>query len=205
MPDYPDWLSEVRDFYARQALPVRFQVSDGSPHALGPMLDELNYSREADTEVQTASATTVAARSAGTEGVQVTTASRLEESWLEAFMRVEGHNPHYKAMYRTIMSAIGPATRFAQARLAGETVGVGMAVSERGWTGLFNLATAQHMRGRGVATASISDLAGWSIEHGADRLYLQVMSSNDTAKRLYAKLGFKYLYGYHYCTEPGPG
>jgi ribosomal protein S18 acetylase RimI-like enzyme len=205
MPNNPGWLSEVRDFYARQALPVRFQVSDGSPHALGPMLDALAYSHEADTEVQTASAATVAARSAGTEGVQVTTTSRLEESWLEAFMQVEGHNPHFKDMYRTIMSAIRPVTRYAQARLAGETVGVGMAVSERGWTGLFNLATAQHRRGRGIATAIISDLAGWSIEQRADRLYLQVMSSNERAKRLYAKLGFSYLYSYHYRTEPGPG
>ncbi|HEY0070921.1 MAG TPA: GNAT family N-acetyltransferase [Chloroflexia bacterium] len=205
MPHNNGWLSEVQDFYARQALPVRFQVSDGSPHALVPMLDALGYSHEADTEVQAAPAATVAARSASTEGVQITTASQLEESWLEAFMQVEEHNPHFKDMYRTIMSAIGPATRFAQAQWGGETVGVGMAVSERGWTGLFNLATDQHMRGRGIATAMIADLAGWSIDQGAERLYLQVMSSNQTAKRLYAKLGFTYLYGYHYRTEPGPG
>jgi predicted GNAT family acetyltransferase len=108
-------------------------------------------------------------------------------------------------MYRTIMSAIGPVARFAAVRVQEEIVGVGMAVTERGWTGLFNLATAQHMRGRGVATAIIADLAGWSLEQGAEHLYLQVMSSNEVAKRLYARLGFSYLYGYHYRTEPGGG
>ncbi|HET6262844.1 MAG TPA: GNAT family N-acetyltransferase, partial [Chloroflexia bacterium] len=78
-----------------------------------------------------------------------------------------------------------------------------MAVSECGWTGIFNMATAQEMRGRGVATSIISDLARWSLEQGADRLYLQVMESNEVARRLYARLGFSTLYGYHYRTEPG--
>ncbi|MDQ5825505.1 MAG: GNAT family N-acetyltransferase [Chloroflexota bacterium] len=203
MPRYSDWLHEVQSFYERLGLPVRFQISDGSPNELDRLLDELGYSREAHTEVHTASAAAVAAQSTPTDGPPVLAASHLEEHWLEAFLRVEGHNPALGDMYRTILSAIGPATRFATVQVQEEIVGVGMAVTERGWTGLFNLATAQHMRGRGVATAIIADLAGWSIEQGAERLYLQVMSSNEVAKRLYAKLGFSYLYGYHYRSEPG--
>ncbi|HEX8599958.1 MAG TPA: GNAT family N-acetyltransferase [Chloroflexia bacterium] len=202
MPRYSDWLHEVQSFYERRALPVRFQISDGSPAELDRLLDALDYSREAHSEVHTTSATTVAAQSARTDGPPVLATSYVEEHWLEAFLRVEGHNPALEDMYRTIMSSISPAARFAYVRVQEEVTGVGMAVSERGWTGLFNLATAQHMRGRSVATAIIADLARWSIEQGAAHLYLQVMSSNEVAKRLYGRLGFSYLYGYHYRTEP---
>jgi ribosomal protein S18 acetylase RimI-like enzyme len=203
MPRHSEWLREVQSFYERLGLPVRFQISDGSPAELDWLLDELGYDREAHSEVHTASAATVAARSARTDGPPVLATSHLEEHWLEAFLRVEGHDFTLGDMYRTIMSAIGPAARFATVQVQEEIVGVGMAVTERGWAGLFNLATAQDMRGRGVATTIIADLADWSIEQGAERLYLQVMSSNNIAKRLYAKLGFSYLYGYHYRTEPG--
>ena len=203
IPRYPNWLQEVSDFYARQGLPVRFQVSDGSPPELAPVLDQLGYTREAFTEVQVASAKAVAERARWSEGISVKTAARLDESWLRAFMRVEEHDPARAEMYRAIMSAIGPQARFAQAVWRDETVGVGLAVSERGWTGLFNLATARDMRGRGIATSVISDLAHWSLEQGADRLYLQVTESNEVARTLYTRLGFSYLYGYHYRTEPG--
>lgn len=203
VPRYSDWLQEVQSFYQRRALLVRFQVSDGSPAELGLLLDGLGYSREAHTEVHTAPAATVAARSALLEGLPVLATSRPDEHWLEAFLRVEGHNPALGDMYHSIMSAIGPAARFASVRLKEEIVGVGMAVTERGWTGLFNLATVPHMRGQGVATSIIADLTRWGIQQGAEHLYLQVMTSNEVAKRLYEKLGFSYLYGYHYRTEPG--
>ncbi|MDQ3930606.1 MAG: GNAT family N-acetyltransferase [Chloroflexota bacterium] len=202
MPQHPDWLREVTGFYARRDLPVRFQISDGSPPGLVALLDELGYSREAYTEVQTASVAQVLAQRVGTVEWEVLNSLYLEEAWLEAFLRIEGYDPALRDMYLTIMSAIGPAARFASVRLNREMVGVGMAVSERGWTGLFNIATAQHMRGRGVATAIVRDLAQWSAEQGAEHLYLQVMTSNEVAKRLYEKLGFSYLYGYHYRTEP---
>lgn len=201
-PLYPHWLREARRFYASQGLPVRFQVSDGSPDELGRLLDEQGYTREAHSEVQTAEAATVAGRSAGAQALAVVAVPRLEERWLEAFIRVEGHDRRRSDMHRAIMSAIGPAARFASVTLHDEVVGVGMAVSERGWTGLFNIATAQQARGRGVATAIICDLSRWSIDRGAGRLYLQVMASNEPAKRLYARLGFTYLYGYHYRTGP---
>ncbi|HEX8231427.1 MAG TPA: GNAT family N-acetyltransferase [Chloroflexia bacterium] len=205
MPRYSDWLQEVQGFYQRRALPVRFQISDASPAELGLLLDGLGYSREAPTEVHTASAATVASRSALMEGPPVFATSHPEERWLEAFLRVEGHNPALGDMYGRIMSAIGPVARFATVRLKEEIVGVGMAVTERGWTGLFNMATVPHMRGQGVATSIIADLTGWGVQQGAAHLYLQVMTSNEVAKRLYAKLGFSYLYSYHYRTEPGSG
>jgi ribosomal protein S18 acetylase RimI-like enzyme len=155
--------------------------------------------------VQIGHAATVALHSAGVSGIEVVGVERLEESWLEAFMRIEGHEPAKTQMYRAIMSAIGPAARFSRVEWQGETAGVGMAVCERGWTGIFNIATAQHVRGRGVATAIMAELARWGLENGASGMYLQVMGSNEVAKRLYARLGFSYLYGYHYRTEPGSG
>ncbi|MDQ3929353.1 MAG: hypothetical protein M3328_09420, partial [Chloroflexota bacterium] len=162
MPRYPHWLREARRFYARWGLPTRFQISDGSPHELEDLLDALGYTREAHSEVQVAGAADVVASTAGAEALPVVATSRLEENWLKSFIRVEGHDPALTDKYRAIMSAIGPEARFAAITLTGETVGIGMAVTERGWSGLFNIATAPHMRGRGVATAIVGELARWS-------------------------------------------
>lgn len=100
------------------------------------------------------------------------------------------------------MAGIGPKAIFVQMRHEGEVVSIGTGVCERGWTGLYNIATAAHMRGRGVATLMLSTLAHWGLEQGAGRLYLAVMADNESANSLYNKLGFVPLYSYHYRTEP---
>jgi ribosomal protein S18 acetylase RimI-like enzyme len=56
-------------------------------------------------------------------------------------------------------------------------------------------------RGQGIATHILSLLARWSLSNDTPNLYLQVMENNESAIRLYEKLGFARLYGYHYRTK----
>jgi ribosomal protein S18 acetylase RimI-like enzyme len=201
-PDYPEWLSHIEDFYERRALVPRFQVSDGSPDDLAPFLGAHGYRAEAYTMVQTALAQEVVERAGILRSMPVIETESLTEEWLDAFLQVEGVPDSKKATYRSIYAAIGPRTTYLRACSPdGTTISVGMAVTERGWTGLFSIATLPEYRGQGLATQILSLLARWSLSNDAPNLYLQVMEDNEAATRLYEKLGFVRLYGYHYRTK----
>jgi GNAT superfamily N-acetyltransferase len=201
LPSYGEWLPLVEDFYAQRGLPPRFQVSDGSPAELDSLLQSHGYEAEAPTGVFVAHADDVAASAGGRLQLLTIASASLEDEWLDAFMSVEGFPESRKGTYRAIYSAIGPRALYVRVMSGERTVGIGMAASERGWSGLFGMATASEFRGRGIATHIIGTLARWSMSNAAPNLYLQVMHANSNAVRLYSKLGFSHLYDYHYRTK----
>lgn len=201
MPTCERWLDEVVAFYQSRNLPVRFQASDASPVELTTLLDSLNFTAEALTSVQIAPSQTVLERCTPSQQHEISTAACLESAWLDAFMRIEGYEQSKRETYRQIISAIGPPTLFVQAIYKRETVGVGMAVAEHGWVGLFNIATAIEHRRKGIARQVIATMAEWALHNSAANLYLQVMETNRPAISLYSNLGFSHLYSYQYRTN----
>lgn len=79
-----------------------------------------------------------------------------------------------------------------------ELIGAGVAVLERGWAGVFGMATVVSWRRRGVGGALLGALARAVHERGAGHLYLQVETDNAGAQALYRGLGFTRSHGYHY-------
>ena len=88
---------------------------------------------------------------------------------------------------------------------AADDLGVGLAVCERGWAGLFCVATAPSARRRGIAGHVVHALTTWAVERGARRLYLQVESANAPAHAFYERAGFARSHGYHYRAAPRRG
>lgn len=204
MPRYERWHDEVRDFYRRHGLPSRFYVSDASPEGLDDMLAGRGYEAEAPTVVQVAPCSRVLDVLPPSPGFQIRFFDRLEPEWLEAFIQAEGHEAWKKETYGQIMAAIGPRKVFVLAEVDGRPAGVGSSVAERGWAGLFNLATVPAYRGKGIAAQITRELTTWAQSNGAENLYLQVMENNAPALRLYERWGFTRLYGYHYRTLVRP-
>lgn len=201
MPQYNGWLEEIIDFYRRRSLPVRFQVSDATPGELDSLLDELGYTVEGGSSVRIAQCAEVLERSAHLAECDIVSYDSLEDVWLDSFLEIEGIGEEKKEAYRLIMSRIGPRTRYVQVCVRGKVVGIGMAVAERGWAGLFNIATSAEYRRRGIGGQVVRSLTEWSLQSGAWNLYLQVMLNNAAANSLYSRLGFAHLYGYHYRSE----
>lgn len=83
-------------------------------------------------------------------------------------------------------------------RADGEPVGIGRAVAEDGWTGVFTMATIRTARRRGVGGLALSAIAQWGEANDAPHLYLQVEQSNVAARRLYPAAGFTEPAEYHY-------
>ncbi len=68
--------------------------------------------------------------------------------------------------------------------------------------GIYDMITADGMRGRGLATAIVAELLAWAWAHGASHAYLQVNDDNAPARAVYRKFGFATVYAYHYRARP---
>jgi ribosomal protein S18 acetylase RimI-like enzyme len=101
-----------------------------------------------------------------------------------------------------VLQRIPSPAGFAIAHIDGQAAGVGLAVCERGWSGVFCMATDPAARRRGVARALLRSLAQWSREQGAPCIYLQVECDNAPAAALYASMGFSRSHGYHFRVAP---
>ncbi|WP_370017424.1 GNAT family N-acetyltransferase [Planotetraspora sp. GP83] len=89
---------------------------------------------------------------------------------------------------------------YACAMIGEDVLAVGRAVADTGWAGVFGMATLPKARGKGAARGVLAALASWARAHEADRMYLQVERDNIPALRLYERMGFTELCGYHYRT-----
>lgn len=89
-----------------------------------------------------------------------------------------------------LLTGVAPLI-FAERWDDGALVSRGRGTVTDGRLGLYSIATSASARGRGLAAAGVGRLARWSVEHGATSAFLQVESTNDTAIRLYRRLGFQ--------------
>lgn len=103
-----------------------------------------------------------------------------------------------------IVASIRVDTAFATVSLKGEALGYGLAVAERGYVGLYDLAVTPAARGRGVGARMVTELLAWGVRNGASTGYLQVRETNTGAQALYRRLGFADVYRY-WCRKPPRG
>ncbi|HST03337.1 MAG TPA: GNAT family N-acetyltransferase [Chloroflexia bacterium] len=197
-PTYSDWFEDIEAFYVRRGLPVRFQVSPASPTDLDGFLETRGYKFDAETSVMTAATATVCEHAPSTSPVRVEAQPWVTSTWLDAFLQIEGFPPTKRHTYEHILRSITPLACFVLASDGAQPVGTGLAVAERGWAGLFCIATAESHRRQGIALRIISALADWSQQQGAHNLYLQVTANNKPAVSLYERLSFSHFYSYHY-------
>jgi N-acetylglutamate synthase len=133
--------------------------------------------------------------------VEVTVRDRVDRAWLDAWVAAEERSDAEET-YAHVLQRIPPPAGFALARVEGKAAGVGIAVCERGWAGVFCMATDPALRRRGIARAVLGALARWSREQGAQSVYLQVECDNAAAQALYASAGFTRSHGYHFRVAP---
>jgi len=120
------------------------------------------------------------------------------DDWLGIFCRFKGAPVEKHQAHKEILQAI-PSRRFLTSLVdADRPVACGLGVLENDYFGLFDLVTDPQRRRRGYGTQLVSSLLRWAQEHGARHAYLQVESTNEPARRLYARFGFEEAYGYWY-------
>jgi N-acetylglutamate synthase len=194
-------LDLAEQFYARHNQATVVQVSPAELHdELDGELDARGYRRQAPTAVLTAPISRVLHLPSTTSwamGVTETATPRWQTAWAEAEGRTDA-----AATGKLVLARIGPRTGYVTATQDADVLAVGMLVVERGWAGVFCMATRPQARRRGMATAVLRHGAGWAADYGAQQLYLQVEETNRAAVQLYTRLGFELSHHYHYRVAP---
>jgi GNAT superfamily N-acetyltransferase len=192
-------IAAVETFYAERDIPARFQVSPAArPDALDDELARRGYVVEAPVVIGVADTAAIVASTTGVASV----ATGIDELWVEQYAAVHGDDDVWRARIRAYGRMLGGLGLPTAAAVTGpdpsSPVGLGFAVGDGEWAGIFGMGTRPEARRRGAATAILHGLAQWADEHGHPRLYLQVEEDNPGARALYARAGFTDAYGYHY-------
>ncbi len=129
---------------------------------------------------------------------RVELAGLASDAWRSAYTSAYGAE---EAAERLRLALSAPdAKRFAELKVEGETLGVGLGVCHGGTLGVFDMFTKPVARRHGVASDVVKSLLAWGAREGAELAFLQVAASNDPAIQLYRSLGFEPAYSYVYAA-----
>jgi GNAT superfamily N-acetyltransferase len=187
-------IGRVERWYAVRGLPPCFQLTAASvPGGLDAALAARGYSLLTPTTVMIAPLVAIAPPGAPeielcSDASPDVLAAILDPAWPEAVRRER----------RELFARIGPAHRFALARVGGRTASAGLCVADGPLAGLFAMRTQPAFRRRGLAAAVLARLVAWARSAAARHLYLQVEDDAEAALGLYRRVGLAPLYRYHY-------
>lgn len=123
--------------------------------------------------------------------------------WLGAFGKATGARSADVSTLGEMLGKLVPPAAFARVDGPdGAPCAFGMGVAEAGELGIFEMLTVPAARRAGHAARLIEALMQWGRAQGASTAYLQVTGDNAPALALYARLGFREVYAYHYRRKP---
>lgn len=121
--------------------------------------------------------------------------------WLAQYCEFNRIGMDHRQTYARMLKNLIPQALYATLYHGGEPVGVGLAVLENGYMGLFDITIAEPHRDCGLGRQMMLHLLHAGRAQGARHAYLQVVLGNGPALRLYASLGFHEAYRYHYRVQ----
>ncbi|MFW9786505.1 MAG: GNAT family N-acetyltransferase [Candidatus Thorarchaeota archaeon] len=185
----------VIDLYQEKGTAPAFKISPASkPTGLDTILEGKDFVQRMITHVQTAPIEEIACLD---PKVPVDLFKVTEDS-LDTLMYRSTRASKAISVRREIIHRIEGSKNIARVMMHGNIAGVGLGVVEEDWLGLFSIRTIPEYRRMGVAWSINCALAMWGEDHGANRVFLQVESDNESAIALYEKMGFKTMYTYWY-------
>lgn len=188
-------------YYRSRGLPSIFKMTEASlPRNLDTHLasdgcgveDESSlYTVRIGRRVPISSPTTIVERS-------------ISDEWIDGFLMCSrlGGAPK-REIIRRFAHHLPGAVLTARAVVDDRIVGCGLGLMEKDWVGLFDIVVDADSRRKGIATEIVNSLLDRSAESGAQRAYLQVVTTNHAAIALYERLGFRELYRYWYRVNNG--
>ncbi len=206
-PLYPSTLplsekiAYVESLYAARGRPTVFKMTNAAhPTDLAQTLLDRGYQQTVSTSVQTLD---LAAYTPRLIPAHVIT-PRIDALWDRDHTAFSPPDERPRLTPPAMYDAIIPQTGFIRI-LHGDAdapaKAVGMGVIEHGWLGIYGVAVDPSLRNQGIGMALMDALLAWGINNGARHAYLQVMTVNAPAMRLYQKIGFTEAYQYWYIQK----
>lgn len=182
-------------FYAERDAVPRFQICPDCPGPLDQILAERGYRWDAAVLLLTAVATPDGGQ--GRTGSSVHVDDSLGPEWLAVLSSTNGPETDVERETHLLHGIDGPCA-YVTVFIGPDPVGIGRAVVDGTWAGIFNVATTPQARRRGVGRQVLSALGSWAEKRAVPHLYLQVEHANEEACRFYNAAGFRQLAAYHY-------
>lgn len=205
-----DAVGHVERWYAVRGLPPR--VALPGPTGFEPGTDPLGAdllgrgwtAAGRSVQLTAATATIAASAPAGEAGpdTPVEVSEELSPAWLAAYRRS-------RSVVESAVTGVltgSPRQLFAAVTIAttptAPPVAIGRLAVAHGWAGLGAVWTDPAHRGRGLARHLTARLTARAAADGIRLVHLQVEADNESALRLYERLGFEHHSEYVYLTGP---
>lgn len=128
---------------------------------------------------------------------EVTLTPYISEDWIFELFRLNGtNNPSHLEKVPQMYASIPRETITAAIKKDGKTVATGLGIIERGYIGIYAIYVSPDYRNQQMAKTVCSALLIEAKNRGLKHAYLQVVSDNYIAQRVYHSLGFNPLYTY---------
>jgi GNAT superfamily N-acetyltransferase len=181
------------ELFEESGIQLNFKMTEqATPGGLDKELDAFGYRREAGCYLQVA----------GTKDVEPDIKAEMlglpDSGWADTYTFIYPKYTQYRNLIKTLAGLIVPQKVFMLIKENGRTAAVGYAVVEDGYVGLYDIAVVESARRKGFGRQIVKNLMKFGRENGADKAYLQVLTANDPALKLYESLGFKTGYEYWY-------
>ena len=124
------------------------------------------------------------------------------DAWIAQMMTLDSAPPARKQVHAGLLRMLALPAIYGSMQIEGHCAAIGLAVIDGDYAGLFDIATAPALRGKGHARALTACLLQRAQERGARTAYLQVVAANLPALKLYESLGFRACYRYWYRAQP---
>lgn len=119
----------------------------------------------------------------------------------ETAIAIGAIKPEQKAGLAEVIHAIEPEVGLFALYHDGAPVACGLAVRDGDIVGLFEIATHVDHQRKGYGKALVLSALKWAANKGAKTAWLQVVSDNQAALKLYQSLGFQKVYDYSYWMD----
>ena len=188
--------------YGERELPALFRITPFcAPANLERALERRGYAPFDRSLVQAAELDGTALPVPGGRPVELVDASA--DAFVDAVAALRGSPDAQREAHRERLRHSALDARHAVALLDGAPVAAGKSAREADVVGIFDVVTAESLRGQGIATMLVARLLARAWERGARIAYLQVDEANAPALAVYRRLGFRTVYTYHYCGREG--
>lgn len=191
-----DKIAAAEAIYERWGRAAAFRLTPLADTGLDDALAARGYEIEGPSFVQLADVT------AGSVPTSVSILDRPDDAWIEAAAGIRALDGSALETFAAQHRAVGVVSGWALALDQGRPAGVGVVAVERGWAGLHGIYVAKAARRLGLARHISLALLAFAHAKGARRAWLQVEQTNAAALPLYAALGFRTAYAYHYRVRP---
>lgn len=188
--------------YSQQGLPPLFRMTPfNCPADLETALAARGYEAFDETLVQAAQLEQAPSVPDAADGVEIATLSA--DAFVEAAGELRASSAAQRDAHRERLANSPLDKRCVGIRAGGRVVCTAQVAIDGGLVGVYDVVTADDVRGNGYATLACASLLSWAWQHGANSAYLQVNADNAPAVAIYKKFGFATVYTYHYRGPPG--